>query len=345
VRANASAKSMKGSPRPFLDFMKHLIPNESDRNLLLRWCATLIARPDIRMSYGVLMISQVQGVGKGTLGEAILSPLLGDWNVSYPDEQQVTESAFNAWLAHKRLAVVQEIYSGHSVKAYDRLKSVITDKNVTVNEKYMPAYTLENHIHVFACSNSERALRLDDNDRRWLVPKVTEEIKSVDYWRALRRWLNEDGLAIIKYWAENFLRKNGPVYSGEHAPPTSAKNEIIAEGRSEGVRLAFDLGEFVHKMKGETKVVLAVEDVRDWVAERRQLDRNNSKLERSLTLRNALKAAGLAEPLRKSNTEQRRFQIGSARKSHVVANFDIGMEVEWPSIKEFYKKPNDVWPI
>ena len=44
------------------------------------------------MSYGVLLVSETQGVGKSTLGEAILTPLVGEWNVSFPNEKQVTDS-------------------------------------------------------------------------------------------------------------------------------------------------------------------------------------------------------------------------------------------------------------
>jgi len=41
-----------GDPQPFLDFMKFLIPDEKECYELLKWCATLVARPDIRMLYG-----------------------------------------------------------------------------------------------------------------------------------------------------------------------------------------------------------------------------------------------------------------------------------------------------
>ena len=166
-----TVKAVKGDPKPFIDYMEHLIPDDTDRLETLRWCATLIARPDIKMTYGLLLISETQGVGKSTLGESILQPLIGDWNVSVPSEKEIVNSSFNSWIAHKRLAIIHEIYAGHSLIAYNRLKSVITDKEVRVNKKFTPEYEIEVAIHVFACSNSLRALKLDDTDRRWLVPK------------------------------------------------------------------------------------------------------------------------------------------------------------------------------
>jgi hypothetical protein len=64
---------IKGDVAPFLNFMSHLIPDEDDRYELLRWCATLVALPGRRILYAALLCSKKQGVGKGTLGEAILA--------------------------------------------------------------------------------------------------------------------------------------------------------------------------------------------------------------------------------------------------------------------------------
>jgi hypothetical protein len=121
--------------KPWLDFLTHLFPIKEDRYQVLKWCATLIARPDVRMKYGLLLISETQGVGKGTLMEKVLAPLVGWQNVSVPSEKQLIESSFNSWVARRRLVIVHEIYAGHSKKAYDSLKSHVTDGTVTVMRK------------------------------------------------------------------------------------------------------------------------------------------------------------------------------------------------------------------
>jgi len=235
-------EAVKKNPQPFLDYIEHLIPVEKDRIELLRWLATLIARPDIKMLYGVLLISEMQGVGKGTLGERILAPLMGEQNVSYPSEGDIVDSNYNYWLAHKRLAVVHEIYAGHSAKAYNRLKSIITDRTITVNQKYLASYDIENWVHILACSNSMRALKLSNHDRRWFVPKVTEERRGTAYWEKLNYWLsNQDGLGAIKNWAKLFLKEHAPVERGDSAPISDTKLEIIKEGYSPGMRLVSDL--------------------------------------------------------------------------------------------------------
>lgn len=228
---------LPGDPGPWLDYLAHLIPDETDRALVMRLLATLIARPRIRMKYGLLLISTTQGVGKSTLG-LILSQVLGPANVSFPSESSIVDSAFNSWLARKRLIVVNEIYSGHSRKAYDKLKPFVTDKMVAINEKGVPEYMMENWAHFIACSNSEAALHLDDEDRRWLVPTVAETNKPKEWWESLYGWLAADGPGIIATWAEGYVAGGNYVREGEHAPDSSRKRAIVEGSRSEGQQLS-----------------------------------------------------------------------------------------------------------
>jgi hypothetical protein len=238
----SSVKAEAGDPGPFLEFVANLIPVESDRTEILRWIATLIAKPEIKMNYGVLLISETQGVGKGTLGERILCPLVGRNNASFPSESDIVDSNFNYWQAHKRLAVVHEIYAGHSSKAYNKLKSVLTDKECSVRKKYLADYDIDNWLHVFACSNSMRAIQLSGDDRRWFVPKVTDEKKTPEYWNELNRWLTDGGgLEAIKHWAETWLKTNDAVDRSSSAPWSTQKKEVIEEGYSPGQSLVSGL--------------------------------------------------------------------------------------------------------
>jgi hypothetical protein len=253
-------KSKPGSAEPFLEFMQYMFPNESELKEALRWCATLIARLDVRMEYGLLLVSERQGVGKTTLGSSILGPLVGMQNVGFPTENQIVQSEFNGWLANKRLIVINEIYSGHSWKAYNKLKSAITDREVEVNEKYQRPYVIENWCHVFACSNSMRALKIEEDDRRWFYPEVTEEKWSRIKFESFHNWLKSGGLNIIKQWAESY---GDYVMKGQPAPMTERKKELIVASRTEGQQEAAILAEALNRHPDP--VVLAMKDIVEWV--------------------------------------------------------------------------------
>ena len=60
----STIKATDGDAGPFLEFMRRLIPDSGDRTEMERWIATLIARPEIKMSYGVLLVSETRGWGR-----------------------------------------------------------------------------------------------------------------------------------------------------------------------------------------------------------------------------------------------------------------------------------------
>ena len=64
-----AATIVRDEAHPISDFLQKLVPNPTDRNHLAKWCATLVGRPDIHMTYAVLAVSETEGVGKGTLAE------------------------------------------------------------------------------------------------------------------------------------------------------------------------------------------------------------------------------------------------------------------------------------
>lgn len=276
-------KSRKGDPGPFIKFMKYLFPQEEEMEQVLRWCATLIARPGTRMEYGLLCVSESQGVGKTTLGSYILAPLVGHHNTSYPSETGIVQSEFNEWMANKRLVVVNEIYSGHSWKAYQKLKSVITDRQVEVNQKYQRTYTIDNWCHIFACSNSLRALRMEEDDRRWYYPEVTEKTWPRSKFVDLYNWLGAGGLSIIKNWAE---AQGDMVRSGQRAPVTERKKELIAGSRSDAQTEAFNLAEAICDM--DSPIAIGMKDIVGWVRSSVQGKVHDSDYE----LRKAMKSGG-----------------------------------------------------
>jgi hypothetical protein len=232
-------KAVEGDVTPFINFMAYMFPKEEERTEMLKWCATLIAHPEIRMEYGVLLVTVEQGIGKTTLGAEILAPLMGFQNVGFPNESDIVDSQFNGWMANKRLIVINEIYSGHSFKAYNLLKTYITDNSIQVNEKFQRSYLVDNWVHIFACSNSAKALKLDDNDRRWFVPEVNEERWEKGKFDKLYSWLRSGGLGIIKHWAQGY---NNIVARGERAPMTGRKQEFIEDSRSDAEKELIELG-------------------------------------------------------------------------------------------------------
>jgi hypothetical protein len=347
-RAPRLVEDAKGDARPFIRYICHLIPNRKERRMLLRWLATLYVYPEIHMSYGVLLISETQGTGKTTFCD-IAARLVGINNTSFPTEDQIM-SQFNSWLVHKRLIVIGECYTGHSRAAYNKLK-ICVDANTMARLMFTPPYWIELYCHVAACSNSKRALYLDNMDRRWLVPPVTEEIRTKEYWSSFHSWLDAGGINIIAAYLKRFLKKQDPVKRGELAPMTVAKEEVIIESQSDGQRMAYELAKKAIDLKTpdkeKKKVVLRIKEVREWIANRRgmQIGFNDQNLESAYTIRRVMVGAGLSEPNRTREGRKPRIVIDH-RPEYVVANFEIEAGATWEEdLKEHHLAPDDVGPI
>jgi hypothetical protein len=337
----STIRPIKGDVTPFLQFMDHLIPDPEDRRYTLRWTATLSARPDIRMFYSLLLFSLAQGVGKTTLA-MIAARLVGLHNTSFPSGERIVQR-FNNWVVYKRLAVVAEIFEGNSRRTYNSLKDAITDVRISAELKNVPAFDINSQIHVFASTNSPRALKIDDEDRRWFVPGVTEKQKDLEYWKALHSWLGDEGIPIIAQWAKDFVAIEGnTVETGERPPATKAKERMILDTMSEGERLISDFAdELLELKKQKIPVVVRLDFLREWLKVAK--GGGTRYLESSETINKILKSKGLA-----ISDYDHRFKE-DRKKFMIAANFNLDEYarmheggLSWGDLQRYEKKPNEV---
>jgi hypothetical protein len=107
----------------------------------------------------------------------------------------------------------------------------------------MEPYKLDNWMHVFACSNSNRALKLSHQDRRWFVPKITSKKLPPEWWEMFNNWLTrEEGLSIIRRWCDERAQDGANIVrEGEEAPNSATKKEMVVDGYGDEQRFTHDL--------------------------------------------------------------------------------------------------------
>lgn len=299
----------------------HLFPDRQERRHLVRWGATLAACPHVRMEYAVLLRSETQGLGKTTLAD-IAGELVGAENVSRPNEVALTEGNFNSHLAKKRLAIVDELYSGKSKKTYNRLKSPITDKTIRVNEKYQAEYEISNFIHFIFSSNDLVPIFIDASDRRFFMPTMREAKLPRSFWVRFHHWLANGGYGIAMRCAREFVEHHGSVLPGQAAPVSVAKRQMIDDSVSDEMRSVRDAAqELFERGQGEAPIAIAVsiEDFAAWHATLCK-DRGWRRLT-GTRLQDELRKAGLSVRKRTEGGPDERIKIG-ARKLPIIYNFD-----------------------
>lgn len=223
-------------------FMEHLIPEEEDREHVFDWIATLYARPDIHIYYGILLQSAMTGTGKSTLA-TIASKLVGLHNTSFPSAAMLTNENFNGWQVNVRLVAVHEIYEGSSWKAANILKAKIGQDDIEVNLKNINAYSIKNWAHFIAASNNPLSLRMEGPDRRWLVPRITEEKLVFNF--ELYRWLDGPGIPAIARWCLDRVAAGKSIPEGTEAPMTERKRQQIEASTNEAQHMAIEIAEAI----------------------------------------------------------------------------------------------------
>jgi hypothetical protein len=83
---------------------------------------------------------------------------------------------------------------------------------------------------VVACSNSKKALRIEETDRRWFYPKLSENAWGREKWGEFYQWLNSGGLNIVMNWA---MEHGNYILPGEHAPMTVDKQALIDDSKGD----------------------------------------------------------------------------------------------------------------
>lgn len=334
-------KPIAGDPQPFFDYIAYLVPEASDQRSLLRWLATVIGSPEIRVRFSLLLISKQQGVGKSTLG-SILKLTLGETNVSFPSEKSVADSAFNGWALGVRAIIVNEIYSNGRSTVYDKLKPYVTDTDIQVNRKNLPEINVNNCAVIVACSNSDKALYIPDDDRRWLIPKLTDKIMPESWWAEFYSWLEGDGAGIILHWAQTFPDADR-VRTSERAPASSAKAAIINANKSAGRLLAKDFAEAFVDL-GE-RAIVRVSDLQGWIAGKRHMERSNPRLESERTLIDEVEGIAGIHVLKgdkRPRIESRAGTKQTGTKQAVILNFTPGEGETWSKIQDHLKTMEEV---
>jgi hypothetical protein len=138
-------------------------------------------------------------------------------------------------------------------------------------------------------------LKLSLDDRRWLVPKVTEEKANPGFWKELNDWLTKQGgLGIITWWAKEFLRDKLEVKAGENAPDSAAKRAMIFDNLSPGLTLVSIRLEEMRERAAQTGAAVFTTDQLLILLIQKEIygDRRPDHLEKPATIRKLAKSLG-----------------------------------------------------
>jgi hypothetical protein len=240
--------------QPFLDYVKEVICSDDPRlyEWVVAWIADMFQNPGNKPGTALVLVG-VQGAGKTFLGEHVLGAIIG--NQHYTQLKDITKltDKFNTIIDNKIFVQCDEAIHSYQRDVASRLKSVISDKTMTIEPKGINSYSKPNHMRLLFTSNEEeKAIFIDPSpyERRFTVVKVNNKrAMDLEYWSFMHMWTPAN-LGLILRWLLDYEYDRVLI---QRPVETSAKRDIQRVGIDAEVswilsRLAagFPLGERHH---------------------------------------------------------------------------------------------------
>jgi len=216
-----------GDATPFADFVEHLIPNQSERDHLLKMIAWTVRNPGKKLGHALLLRTEQQGVGKSML-IGIWRELLGTKNTRLTTTEEITGN-FQSFIEGNLLVLVEELNVAFGMQGYNRIKNLITGDTAEINEKFVSSRERPNHASFVFLTNLSEPILIEDSDRRFFFIDSPAVPREPEFYAKFATWWKES-LGIIRAYIDAIdLTTFNPF-----APPpeTAAKRALQLASRS-----------------------------------------------------------------------------------------------------------------
>lgn len=243
----------KGDASPFLELIDHLFSGTSEetKRWFVQWCAYPLQYPGTKLFSSVVIHGLEQGTGKSLIGYT-LGRIYGQ---NFTEIKQTDlHGGFNEWAIGKQLIMGDDVTGSDKRQDLDMLKKMITQKEIRINAKNQPTYTLPDCINYIWTSNQPDAFFLEDKDRRFFIHEVTVGPLSDEFYQRYDTWLRsgEGPAAVFQYLLDLDLTGFNPR---GRALETDAKKQMTRSARS-------DLGNWVRDLVAYPDELLAVGNIK-----------------------------------------------------------------------------------
>ncbi len=222
---------------------------------LIRWLAFAVQRPGTNPEIMVVLRSNLEGVGKSTLG-LLMCRIFGPHGYSALSLRECL-SDFNDALEGKAFLLFEENAFPGDHKMSNAIKGLITSPVISINPKGRRRYTIPNMLHTMMCTNEAWAIPAGPDARRFFVLDVTRKMDPA-YFHRLYAEIDNGG---VEAMLDALLRIDLAGFDPRRVPRTRA---LIEQQR----RSADDITQWIMDgvMSGELVPYVAGGGFGQWVS-------------------------------------------------------------------------------
>lgn len=175
--------------------------NEPIYDYFIKWIGQMIQYPEVKTR--MITIISNEGTGKGLLLQ-LFRNMMGDGKVfETTDALNDIFGQFNAQLEHAFLVDINELKKKDMKDCYEKLKGLITDSALNINEKGLPRRKITSYHRFFITTNNEDPISTKEDDRRNLIIRASDSnIGNKEYFTKLAYYI--DNQDVVKTCYEYF---------------------------------------------------------------------------------------------------------------------------------------------
>lgn len=165
--------------------------NEEHSEYLVKWVAQMFQYPE-QKSVCIVLISK-EGAGKGTLLK-MLRRLMGDGKV-FETSNPLRDifDGFNGQMTNAFLVNLNEVGKKDMVGAKGKLKNLITDPKLTINEKNEKKIEIDSYHRFLITSNEEEPINTSKDTRRDVIIRCSDELLgNAKYFDTINAFIDDD---------------------------------------------------------------------------------------------------------------------------------------------------------
>nr|CRH07965.1 Protein of unknown function. P-loop containing nucleoside triphosphate hydrolases [Candidatus Magnetococcus massalia] len=138
---------------------------------VMGWLANMVQNPN-EPGQTILVLMSGQGTGKGVFVDYI-GRMLGKHYQHIHDSDHLT-GRFTGHLEQTILLFADEALFAKDMRAMNKLKSLATERKITIEAKHKPPKLVNSCLHIIMASNVSHVANLDHDDRRYAILDVSD---------------------------------------------------------------------------------------------------------------------------------------------------------------------------
>lgn len=168
----------QGDASPFFNHVAKLLPDETDRKILLSYLASMAQNPGVKFQWWPV-VQGAKGNGK-TLLISAMTHIVGEHYTHLPNSAKMAREGLNftGWIDGNLFIGIEEIALAHKREFLEEFKVVVTNRRVGVEKKGKDEFTGDNRVNGLILTNHKDGVPIDDEERRYAVFYTAQQSKA-----------------------------------------------------------------------------------------------------------------------------------------------------------------------